>query len=625
MKIRSQKTRLAVLSCLAAIPLSALAQSSQLPETVVSAARVEQPLADVLPSVSLITREDIERSQAVSLADLLQGEAGFEFGRNGGPGTTTSFFLRGADSKNLVIMIDGVRAMADGWGNLSAIDLPLQQVERIELLRGNASGLYGEAAVGGVLSIFTRQLGGKPGGYGSVTLGSRNTQAATAGYAGQQDDVSWRFDLGSEHTDGFSSMNPQQNAKVNPDNDSVDRTHLSGKVAKRISRDLTLGAYASLTRSDVAYDNGSGTATATDRNLLRRENGLLNVYAQGQLSADWNSRLDLSRTNLDMRDYRNDQAYRTNFDSGLLMGQQNSVRWFNTYAAGQGRVLNFGLDAGNETFSADATSSGYQAGRVLRGYFAGLNQSFGDLSVQANLRHDTVNVNKVDTSYKGSWDNTSGLLGLGYRLNPQWRLTGSVATGFRAPSAGELSNNINLKPETHLSQEVGLTYAEGAELFRVVAFDTRTSDAIYWQSVSPFTPVNIGKVRNQGVELTGKTQLADNNIRYTLVSQDPWNESDNTRLARRARLYGALDIWRQLGQTSAGFKLNASDNRYDSGSPDKLLPGYTTLALYASRPLAPEWTLRFKVENALDRPYQLAYGYNTPPLSVSLTLAWQQR
>lgn len=302
MKIRSQKTRLAVLSCLAALPLPTLAQSSQLPETVVTAARVEQPLADVLPSVTLITREDIERSQAVSLADLLQGEAGFEFGRNGGPGTTTSFFLRGADSKNLVIMIDGVRAMADGWGNLSAIDLPLQQVERIELLRGNASGLYGEAAVGGVLNIFTRQLGGKPGGYGSVTLGNRNTQAVTAGYAGQQDDVSWRFDLGRDHTDGFSAMSPQQNAKVNPDNDSVDRTHLSGKVAKRISRDLTLGAYASLTRSDVAYDNGSGTATATDKNLLRRENGLLNVYAQGQLNADWNSRLDLSRTNLDMRD-----------------------------------------------------------------------------------------------------------------------------------------------------------------------------------------------------------------------------------------------------------------------------------------------------------------------------------
>jgi len=231
----------------------------------------------------------------------------------------------------------------------------------------------------------------------------------------------------------------------------------------------------------------------------------------------------------------------------------------------------------------------------------------------------------VDTSYRGSWDNTSGLLGLGYRLNPQWRLTGSVATGFRAPSAGELSNNINLKPETHLSQEVGLTYAEGTELFRAVVFDTRTSDAIYWQSVSPYTPVNIGKVRNQGLELTGKTQLADNHIRYALTSQDPWNETDNTRLARRSRLYGALDIWRQLGATTAGFKYSASDDRYDSGAPDKLLPGYTTLALYASRPVAPDWTLRFKVENALDRPYQLAYGYNTPPLSVSVTLAWQQR
>lgn len=618
MKIRSQKTRLAVLSCLAALPLPILAQSSQLPETVVTAARVEQPLADVLPSVTLITREDIDRSQAVSLADLLQGEAGFEFGRNGGPGTTTSFFLRGADSKNLVVMIDGVRTMVDGIGSLTAIDLPLQQIERIELLRGNASGLYGEAAIGGVLQIFTRKLGGKPGAYGSATVGSRNTQGLSAGYTGQHEDVSFRLDGGREHTDGFSAMNPVQSNKVNPDNDAMDRAHVAGKVAKRISADFTLGAYVTAVKTDVEFDKSSDLAT--DRHLLRTEYALLNGYAQMQINPAWRSRLDVSRTHLEMREYKNDLPNRSAYNSGLMQGEQNSLRWFNTYTAGGHRAINFGLDAGNESYSADALSSGFQAKRQLRGYFAGLSQSLGQLSLQANLRHDTVSVSKADTAVSSSWGNTSGLFGLGYRLTDTWRLTGTVSTGFRAPSASELSYNINLKPETHWSQEAGVAYASGTDTFRVVAFDTRTTDAIAYQSS---TYVNVGKVRNQGVEVSGTVLWLDNHVRYSLVSQDPWNETNNSRLARRARLYGSLDIWRNLGATTAGVKINASDDRKDSDYTTYTLPGYSTVALYASRPLDRDWTIRAKVENAFDRPYQLAYGYNTPGFGMFVTLAYQ--
>ncbi len=627
MKICLQQTRYAVLPLVAAAHATVFAQSNQLPDTVVVASRIEQPLAEVLPSVTLITREDIERSQAASLADLLQGDAGFEFGRNGGPGATTSLFLRGAASTNIVVMIDGVRTMVDGWGNLTSVDIPLAQVERIELVRGNASALYGEAAVGGVVQIFTRNPGSRPGAYGTATVGSRNTRGVTVGYAGAHEDLSYRFDVGTEHTDGFSAMNADQNVRVNPDNDAFDRDQFSGKLAKRISANLTLGLYASAVRTDAEYDNGSSfapAAVATDRHLLRRRQSLVDVYAEGRISESWTSRVDLSRSNLELRDYKNELPNRGSSDSGLNTGEQNGMRWFNTYAVNREQVLNFGFDAADEFYTADAITSGYRASRQLRGYFAGLNQSFGALSIQANVRQDSVNVRKSDTVYARTWDNTSGLLGLGYRLNADWRLTGSVSTGFRAPSAGELSNNIDLKPETHLSQEAGVAYARGKDTFRVVAFDTRTNDAIYWQSVSPWTPVNIGKVRNQGVELSGFTQWLDNNVRYAYVTQDPWSESDGTRLARRARQYGSLEMWRNFGATSAGFKLNLSDDRYDSGAPGKTLPGYSTLALYASQALSRDWTARLKVENAFDRPYQLAYGYNTPPFGMWVTLAYQQ-
>ena len=161
--------------------------STDLPRVLVSATGAQQPLADVLSSVSVITRADILRSQAQSLADLLQGEAGFEFARNGGPGAVTSFFLRGQDSINTAIVVDGVRAPVDQIGSLLVIDIPLQQIERIEILRGNASALYGDAAVGGVISITTVSGTGAAQASGAVTLGARNTRELQAGYAAEID------------------------------------------------------------------------------------------------------------------------------------------------------------------------------------------------------------------------------------------------------------------------------------------------------------------------------------------------------------------------------------------------------------------------------------------------------
>ena len=151
-----------------AMAAGAQAQSLEINPVVISAARVEQPLSQALTSVSVITRQALDKSHAPTLAPLLPGEAGFEFGRNGGPGTTTSFFLRGQNSINVVIMVDGVRSQIDSIGALQVLDVPLSQIERIEVLRGNASALYGDAAIGGVISITTRSGKGPPAAYRPV-------------------------------------------------------------------------------------------------------------------------------------------------------------------------------------------------------------------------------------------------------------------------------------------------------------------------------------------------------------------------------------------------------------------------------------------------------------------------
>jgi vitamin B12 transporter len=155
---------------------------AELNPVVVSARGYSQLASETLSSVTIFDRDEIDRLQAKDLVDLLAGEPGFEFGRNGGRGTTTSIFLRGADSKNIVVLIDGVRAHTDNIGFINLTDIPLDHVERVELLRGNASALYGEAAIGGVISIKTRDgYAGPPKAYGSLSLGARNTQGLSAG------------------------------------------------------------------------------------------------------------------------------------------------------------------------------------------------------------------------------------------------------------------------------------------------------------------------------------------------------------------------------------------------------------------------------------------------------------
>jgi vitamin B12 transporter len=193
---------------------------------VISATRVEQPLSEVLSSVSVISQEEIERSQAPSLADLLQGEAGFEFGRTGGPGATASFFLRGQNSTNLVILVDGVRSQVDAYGNLQLTDIPLQQIEKVEILRGNASALYGDAAIGGVINIFTRKSR-IPGAYGQVSAGSNNTTQVNAGYSGGKDALRYDFSFGENRSNGFSAMDPALNPRVNPDKDGYRTRYFS--------------------------------------------------------------------------------------------------------------------------------------------------------------------------------------------------------------------------------------------------------------------------------------------------------------------------------------------------------------------------------------------------------------
>ena len=590
---------------------------------VVSAARTEQKLSEVIPSVTVITREEIERSLAPTLVDLLQGETGVEIARNGGPGTVASFFLRGQNSVNVAIFIDGVRTQVDQIASIKLVDMPLGEIERIEILRGNVGALYGESAIGGVINIYTRDIAGPPAVFGGVTVGSRNTTDVSVGYRGAADGN--RFSLSAQklRTDGFSAMNPNQNAAVNPDKDAYSRESVYLRLDRDIHESLTLGVSANLIASDADFDSGNPTFPGfpgdlpTDTQRLETRSSDITLFGGIKASSQWQSNFSLTQSALEIKDFKNGEQL-TDENGGLITGDQSSLRWENNYRLSNATVL-FGLDLARSKFD----SYGATYDRDVQGYFVGYSHRQGPFDFQANLRYDSVAADS--TLQKVTTDATTWLTGIGYFLTDELRLTGTLSTAFRAPATGELygfGGNPDLKPEEHRASEIGLSFNSGKALMRLVRFDTTTSNAIIYSS-SNNSYSNVGRVENTGFEATFSASLQGGvAIKISAVSQDPRDAATGARLSRRAKNYGSVDVSTPVLGYELGVKSLWSGDRLDGSNT---LGSYVVTNLYASRSLNSEWKARLKVENAFNEDYQLAYGYNTPPRGVFLSLQYQPK
>jgi vitamin B12 transporter len=245
---------------------------------------------------------------------------------------------------------------------------------------------------------------------------------------------------------------------------------------------------------------------------------------------------------------------------------------------------------------------------------------------QANVRRDALAVDnsKSSGSVKKDFADNTHLLGVGYLLTPEWHLTSTTSTGFRAPAANDLMGtygNPNLLPETHRTQEVGAVYSVEKTLFRVVYFQTRTQDTIAYAGN---TPVNTGEMKNRGYEFTLRAEVRGNSLKGAWVAQDPWNVTSNSLPGRRAKQYGSFDISRWLSGYEVGTKFVGSSDRSNFGGQTDLA-GYTTWAFYVSRKIDTDWIARVKLENAFNRNYELAGGYNTPGRGIFATLQYQPK
>lgn len=594
-----------------------------LPDIVVTATRTAQSADATLASVSVITRQDIVRLQAQSLPDVLRGVAGLTLSNSGGAGKATSVHLRGTNAGHVLVLVDGIKIGSATLGTASFQDIPVQQIERIEIVRGPRASLYGSEAIGGVIQIFTRKGGGALTPSFSATAGSYGTFNSMFGLSGGEEQGWFNAKLNQQDTAGFNACNGKPFPGgggcyvIEPDKDGYRNLSLGLRGGYRFDNDVTADFNALQANSTVQTD---GSIFAG--NEAESEQQVLGGSVQFAAAEPWNVTLRGGRS-------RDDSDL---FFNGLHIDryntQRDSLTWQNDIALGNDQLFTAGLDYQQDRIeSLRAYTQTTRRNRALFGQYQG---SFGAHSLQASARRD------VNQQF-GVHD-TSGL-GYGYAVSDTLRLTASYGTAFKAPTFNNLFwpfedygwgysyvGNPNLRPEQAKSGEIGFHYAGEHQSMDVTYFDNRIRDLIASNGLPASTLTNIAQVRINGLEAQFKTRVVDWGINGTLTLQDPRQTSGANHgklLNRRATETMRIEVTRDLGAYRFAGSLYAEGRRFDDLANTQRLGGYGLLNLHAEYRIAQGWSMQGRVDNLLDKRYETAQFYNQAGRGLYFTLNYQ--
>lgn len=584
-------------------------------EIVVTPTRAPQKLSDTLAATTVLTRSDIEASGATDLPALLQGLSGVEVSQTGGFGGQSAIRLRGAEADHTLVLVDDLRVNSVSSGTTSVEHLALDDIERIEIVRGNVSSVYGSEAIGGVVRIFTRQGRGEVKPRMAIALGTDDFRNISAGIGGElKPGLRFDFSAGQTRSGGFSSVRRQYIPApwvfdaADADDDQTRNTHFNFRLSHQISDRLNWGLSARQNRADVDYD-GSFSNHA-EQNLAA-----YSLYVQGKPLENWHSRLIAGRSTDELDNDWN------GFAAGRYHTRIDQLSWENTYAMG-GHQLRFGVDAQDQRLSSDQIYS--TTGRQAVSAYAGAGVKLGAHDFDLSVRHDR---------YSDFGGHTTGRAAYGYRFTPGLKLHGAVGTAFKAPTFNDLYldyppfyySNPDLKPERAQSAELGLNYAYAGQFVQATLFFTRTRDMVAIDPVTYSTTVNLDRARNRGLELAWNGKLAGLNARAALTLQNPEDASTGQALLRRAQRFGSFALADRAGKFGWRAEVVAAGPHPDvhvSNFTRTSVPGFAALNLSADYALKPGWKLGARVINALDAEYSLVHGYATPGRQVRLELAY---
>jgi vitamin B12 transporter len=604
----------AVIAGLFSLPLQAQ-EIPLLDEIVVTATRLPTSISRIASDVTVLRREAIEAAGQTTLVELLRGMPGVEINQIGGAGSTSSIFLRGANAQHTLVLVDGVRMNSPTLGSARLEHLPVELIERIEVVRGPMSHLYGSDAIGGVIQIFTRKGSGKPRLSGSLGLGGYGRKDADVALTGAVDRWRYAFAAGISDQAGFS-------AKKLPnyqDKDGYRNEHLLFNLEFDAISAHQLGLHGMHSNGESRFDDG---ATAFDSRSTART-GNLGVNLKSTLSATWASELraDFAHEKVATQGYFDASpwgpgsiyASRIDMDQWQYAWQLDGST---PLGAVQTLLERLEWDVGGDV--------GYtQDRRTRNALLLGWRHEFGVHGLQASLRRD-------DDSQFGAHD--TGMASYVRTFSPHWRGSISYATAFRAPSFDDLywpgAGNPDLEPERGRNIEAGVRYTATDRQFGAHLYRNKVQDLIQWAPTGPsgnWQPSNIASANLRGVTLSWQQKLGDLGLRASLDLQDPEDAATGKHLILRSRKHANLGLDFASGgwQWAADWLLQGE--RYNDAANSVRLSGYGLLHLSASRELTRDWSLWARLENALDKDYERSSGYNTPGRNLFVSLRYQPR
>lgn len=606
MSIRFRRTALGAAVALACQPaLAESAAPAELSMMVVTATRQATRSNELISDVSTLTREDILRAGHSTLEQVLAAMPGLEYSANGGPGTSSSIFMRGANAAHTLVLIDGVRVGSVSSGDVALSRIPLDLIDRVEVLRGPASSLYGADAIGGVIQIFTRRGADAPGFTASAGIGNDATHAASAGLAGGSDAFSWNFQLGQTETDGFSAIRNPANRSYNPDRDGFRNRYFGANLAWRPAAGHELGINLMRDSGLSAYDSSpKASSYKNDQDLA-----MYSLYSRNRFAPDWTSTLRVSRSTDDATNLVNGRS------TDIYRTDQDQVSWQNDIRLPVGQAL---LAAEWLRQELSGTTAYPVSERTIRSLLAGWSGRIERHLLQFNLRRDE------NSQFGGE---TTGYAGYGYQLTPEWRIGGSYGTAFRAPSFNQLyypdtgfgGGNPNLKAERAKNAELSLKWERGPHNASLTVFHNKVRDLI-----SGWPPANVGRARLEGVSLAYGGTLAGWTLDASLDLQRPRDEDTGKRLVRRADEQFKLRARTDSGSWRYGAEWQLVGDRYENATNTIRLGGYGLVNLFADYKVDRQWSLFARANNVFDKKYVLANDYATPGASIFVGLRYAQ-
>jgi vitamin B12 transporter len=579
---------------------------------VVTATRIPQKLSETNQQAVVITREEIATSGHLSLVELLQARGGVEITNSGGLGQPSGVSMRGAEPRHTMVLIDGLRIGSATAGGTAFENIPLNQIERIEIVPGPLSSVYGSDAIGGVIQIFTRS---EPGASARIGFGSYGTREVSASFGRRVNNTEFNFSAGMLESSSFDATKPTLPfAQHNPDSDRYRNKNLSARLTQQIAAGHSLGFTAFQSEGAAHFDAGLATDDVNRQTLQA-----FSIYSRNRITANWSSLLRIGTTR--------DDSDTVGAFPGYFRTDQHQATWQNDLQLPVGTLVG-GLEYLDQHVSSNTPFK--QTGRTVASVFAGYVGNFGAHGLQLNARHD-------DNSQFGGRD--TGSLGYSYRISEPLRVRASVGTAFKAPTFNDLYfpdfppfffSNPNLRPERSRNREAGIDYRSGDRQIGVTIFQNDITDLItVFTDPATFVSntMNLARVRTEGMEFAWRGTLWGWQTRAQLSVQDPRDETTGSQLRRRAKQYGSVGAERTFGPWRFGADIIGSGERFDSTNeaPNTRMHGYGLLNLTAGYVLARDWSINARWNNVLDREYELNQFFNTPGSNLFVWVAWQLR